>query len=231
MNKEERKFGIMNYFKVDIKEDDKVEAYFTHCPKCESHIQMASFERFEKTKKCIWNDCDFSINSNYIVGSIMLIGSMRFSKIFFELERQLTFMGYNVILPFVDGMFNKKKYKNEWEYLLIHMLKKIDLVQGVFVVNNIDEDEDYNEKEMKIKGYIGNHTKEEILYIILTKSNLQEKDWWKYINSIYPINFREILLQKEYVEEKLKKWNNLGMNFHTEEIMNVINIINEELKE
>ena len=216
MRKEEKRFGIVNYFKVEIK-DGVLNAKLTHCPRCEDGFVMN-----KEYEKCVWMDCHWRMDGQEVIGSIMLIGSMQFGKLFLELEKQLTFRGYNVILPYIDGLLSKinelqlpsKSNYNEkqWEYLELYMLKRIDMVEGVFVVNDKMEIGDQ-------EGYIGAHTKEELLYTVLTKSSLNEKDWWKYIGSIYKIDYDKIFT-KDYAREKIKKWNDLwGMDFHTEEIL------------
>jgi len=204
----EKRFGIVNYFEIEMN-NGEIKVLMEHCPKCESIL-----DKYEPNR-CKWVDCNWNIKREEIIGSVLLIGSMRFNKLFFELEKQLTFFGYNIIMPYIDGIYNKSNYsKEQWNYLELHILKKIDLVDAVFVIN---DKMDVSDEE----GYIGEHTKEEILYTILTKSNSNYEDWWKYIGKIYKIDVYKIL-EKDNVSSKIQKWNNWGMNFHSEEIMNLI---------
>ncbi|MFX0102672.1 MAG: hypothetical protein ACFFCS_24105 [Candidatus Hodarchaeota archaeon] len=83
---------------------------------------------------------------------VFLIGSVRFKDTFFEVEKKLTMKERKcVLLPYLDGFFNKEGYtEDEWEFLMEPGLKKIDMADTVFVVN--------------VDGYIGTHTAREIEY-------------------------------------------------------------------
>jgi hypothetical protein len=74
---------------------------------------------------------------------------MRFRKEFLRLEKEFTFQNYLVLMPYLDGMFHKKRYKNEqWESLMAQSYRRIELSDIIFVVNK--------------RRYIGTHTKQEI---------------------------------------------------------------------
>lgn len=88
---------------------------------------------------------------------MMLIGSAKCKEKFLEVEKEYTFKGFIVLLPFWHGMTHKESYSHEeWELLLGYAYKKIDLVDIVFVINCKTED--------CSQGYIGEHTKKEIFY-------------------------------------------------------------------
>lgn len=83
--------------------------------------------------------------------TIALIGSARFKDEFLRLERELSFMGYLVFLPYYDGLENKQNYSDEqWEYLMNHTFRRIEIADIVYVVN--------------MGGYIGEHTRREISF-------------------------------------------------------------------
>jgi hypothetical protein len=80
---------------------------------------------------------------------IGLFGSMRYKKDFFELEKELTCKGYLVLMPFIDGLLHKSKYRNlpeVWENLMNQAFKRIELCDIVLIIGN----------------HIGDHTRREI---------------------------------------------------------------------
>ncbi len=93
---------------------------------------------------------------------IGLFGRMKFQEHFLELEQTLSFKGYLVLMPYIHGMFEKESYSSEqWEYLMNHCLKRIDLVDIVYIVD--------------VGGSIGEHTQKEIDYALD-----QKKEIWFY---------------------------------------------------
>lgn len=82
---------------------------------------------------------------------IGLFGSMRFKKLFLRLEREYTLKGYLVLMPFLDGMYHKKRYSTkQWESLMSQAYRRIELSDIVFIVNK--------------DGYLGYHTLLEVQF-------------------------------------------------------------------
>ena len=75
---------------------------------------------------------------------VTICGSYRFIKRMIEVQRQLTELGYIVLMPAI----NCDRHDKEW-YLTLHK-KKIDMSDMVFIVD--------------VGGYIGEHTDSELQY-------------------------------------------------------------------
>jgi hypothetical protein len=198
---------LINSFEIERNKEGNIVRYrdgemsltWKNCPKCRRHL-------FSQRDRCLWNDCNWNIKKREVLGSLMLVGSMSFVDLFYELEKHLTFMGFTVFMPYIDGMRNKKVYltmKGAWEYLQLHMFNKLDKVDYIFIVN---DKMDISDKF----GYIGKSTTEEILYTLMTKLKEGEDrmDWYKYINSLYPLPWDDIFSQKtiDRVIQTLKEY-------------------------
>jgi hypothetical protein len=161
------------------------------CPKCGSTAPPP------ENGRCLWSECNFHEGSGEIYGKVMLCGSVRFETVFFYLERLLTFKGFTVFIPYLDGFHNKGGYSTkEWEYLLKHMFNKIAVVDAIFVVNDKVDPSD-------LYGYIGNHTAQEIIYATITLSDPPKGDegWIYPVKSLYPLNLARVLSEIKDIED------------------------------
>ena len=87
----------------------------------------------------------------YEMQVVGLFGSAKFKEDFLKIEKDLSFKGFLVLLPYFDGLENKDKYsKEQWESLMDQAFKRVEISDIIFIVNK--------------NGYIGDHTRKEIDY-------------------------------------------------------------------
>jgi len=185
-------------FRVEIARRGELKIRWSQCPRCGEELKFKQCQ----SPRCQWNPKDRGI-----YGCVLLIGSMNFTEYFFELERNLTCMGYTVELPYwnelkANGLPNYTG--KEWDQLPLHIFNKIEHLKpqtdSVFVVNaKMPGDK---------AGYLGEYTRDEIIFTLVTLER-----WgtiaWDHLGSIYPIDWDYVFRGLNGIEER---WATLSAN-------------------
>lgn len=121
----------------------KVCGMLDKCPECKVQLEKMTDKQYDEYLKSQFSPEKLEQRT------IFLIGSTKYRDEFFRLEKDLTFKGYTILIPYVDGLMNKENYsKDQWEYLMGSAFQKIRIADIIFVVNK--------------DGYIGDHTAREV---------------------------------------------------------------------